>query len=75
MSLASALSFLTGLFLGLRLGNVVTWSYWWVFSPVWIPVLAMFLLFAFGISVAIIDERSKSKFKVLPPTSNAERVR
>jgi len=25
------------LFLGLRLTNSITWSYWWVTAPLWIP--------------------------------------
>lgn len=25
------------LFLGLKLGHVIAWSWWWVFAPLWIP--------------------------------------
>lgn len=25
------------LFIGLKLGNVIAWSWWWVLSPLWIP--------------------------------------
>ena len=32
---------LTILFIGLKLTNVVSWSWWWVLSPIWIP-LAIF---------------------------------
>jgi len=27
------------LFIGLKLGNVISWSWWWVLSPLWVPVL------------------------------------
>tara|TARA_R110002167_G_C12707228_1_gene655153 strand:- start:42355 stop:42543 length:189 start_codon:yes stop_codon:yes gene_type:complete len=27
------------LFLGLKLGGVIAWSWWWVTSPLWLPVL------------------------------------
>ena len=27
---------LTILFIGLKLGGVITWSWWWVLSPLWI---------------------------------------
>ncbi len=27
---------LTILFIGLKLGNVIGWSWWWVLSPIWI---------------------------------------
>jgi hypothetical protein len=26
------------LFLGLKLGHVIDWSWWWVTAPLWIPV-------------------------------------
>ena len=29
---------LTILFIGLKLTNVITWSWWWVLSPIWISV-------------------------------------
>jgi len=30
------------LFLGLKLGHIITWSWWWVFAPLWIPPLLIF---------------------------------
>ncbi len=27
------------LFIGLKLGHVITWSWWWVLAPLWIPTL------------------------------------
>lgn len=42
----SGLTLLTLLFIGLKLGNVITWSWWWVLAPTWIPILiALVLLF------------------------------
>jgi hypothetical protein len=41
------------LFVGLKLagiGVVATWSWWWVLSPLWIP-LALFLLVVAGIAL------------------------
>ena len=37
---------LTVLFVGLKLTGYVTWSWWWVLSPLWIPIalLGAFLL-------------------------------
>lgn len=26
------------LFLGLKLGGVISWSWWWVFAPIWLPL-------------------------------------
>ena len=40
------------LFIGLKLGGVINWSWWWVTSPLWIPlaivlaILAIILIFA-----------------------------
>ena len=41
---------LTVLFVGLKLTNVIAWSWWWVLSPMWIPLL---LLIGFLIIAAI----------------------
>ena len=35
------------LFLGLKLGGVIDWSWWWVFAPLWIPL--GLVLVAFGV--------------------------
>lgn len=35
---------LTILFIGLKLGHVIDWSWWWVLSPLWIS-LGLILLF------------------------------
>ena len=40
---------LTVLFIGLKLTGYIAWSWWWVLSPLWIPVavvLSIFLLIA-----------------------------
>lgn len=36
------------LFIGLKLGHVIDWSWWWVLSPLWIPLVfvAVILLIA-----------------------------
>lgn len=38
---ANFLELLFLLFLGLKLGNVIDWSWWWVFSPIWLPIVIM----------------------------------
>lgn len=35
---------LTILFIGLKLGNVINWSWWWVLSPIWITTLIVILI-------------------------------
>lgn len=38
------------LFLGLKLSNHIDWSWWWVFSPIWIPfVLVVSVMILFGL--------------------------
>lgn len=33
------------LFIGLKLGGVITWSWWWVLAPLWIPIaLVLFVI-------------------------------
>lgn len=43
--LPSFVELLTILFIGLKLGNVIDWSWWWVFSPMWVSWLI--IIFAF----------------------------
>lgn len=43
----SFLSVLFFIFLVLKLTDVITWSWWWVTAPIWMP-------FAFGLIVTII---------------------
>jgi len=45
----SFLGLLAILFIGLKLTGNITWSWWWVLSPIWIPwgiVLVIFSIFA-----------------------------
>ena len=37
-------------FIVLKLCKVITWSWWWVLSPIWIP-LCLFLIFIIVISI------------------------
>lgn len=42
------------LFIGLKLGKVISWSWWWVLSPFWIPfVLVMVILIFVVIGTAL----------------------
>jgi len=50
---------LTILFIGLKLGNVIHWSWWWVLSPIWISLsIVVFILLIVAI-VFLISELSK----------------
>lgn len=31
-------------FLVLKLCGVITWSWWWVFSPLWIPIVILLVI-------------------------------
>ena len=45
------------LFIGLKLGGVISWSWLWVLSPLWIPLaigLVFLLLFGIGAVIAAI---------------------
>ena len=49
------LGMLAILFIGLKLTNYVTWSWWWVLSPLWIPIaiLVGIAIFAFMIYLIV----------------------
>ena len=41
----SLLSILTLIFLALKLTDNIDWSWWWVFSPLWIPAAIVVVLY------------------------------
>jgi len=43
--IAKFLGLLTLLFLVLKLTHVIAWSWWWVFSPFWIPIVIAIIAF------------------------------
>lgn len=45
---------LTVLFIGLKLANVISWSWWWVLAPLWIGtgIAIVILLLVLAIAVA-----------------------
>lgn len=45
------------LFIGLKLGHVISWSWWWVLSPLWIPMAICIALFLFAITMGAIASR------------------
>jgi hypothetical protein len=36
---------LTILFIGLKLTNIIQWSWWWVLSPIWISFSIVIVIF------------------------------
>ncbi|QXN72199.1 membrane protein [Rhodobacter phage RcRios] len=40
---------LTILFIGLKLTGYITWSWWWVLSPIWITFLIVMVIFVVAI--------------------------
>ena len=45
-------SLLTIVFVVLRLTDNVTWSWWWVLAPTWIPFVLALLIAAFALAMA-----------------------
>lgn len=45
---------LTIVFITLKLLNVISWSWWWVLSPIWISVLLVVVLIIFFILLEIL---------------------
>ena len=50
---------LTILFIGLKLGNVINWSWWWVLSPIWISASIVITILAIVLAVAVIAQANK----------------
>lgn len=50
---------LTILFIGLKLCNVIQWSWWWVLSPIWISLSLLLFVFLILGMIFLISELSK----------------
>ena len=51
----SFLGLLAVLFIGLKLGGVITWSWWWVLAPLWggVALAVLVLAVVFGIAAVM----------------------
>ena len=45
---------LTVLFIGLKLTHYISWSWWWVLAPMWIPVVVFLVIVAAIFAIALI---------------------
>lgn len=47
---------LTIMFIMLKLIGIITWSWWWVLAPVWLPIIGLIAVLLFlAIAAAIMD--------------------
>lgn len=40
----SGLDLLLWLFIAFKLAKIIDWSWWWVFSPLWVPIAVLVVL-------------------------------
>lgn len=48
---AGFLSLLTVLFIGLKLTGFITWSWWWVLSPMLLPVIGLIFMLVLSVTL------------------------
>ncbi|GGB82747.1 hypothetical protein GCM10007424_23480 [Flavobacterium suaedae] len=48
------LGLLTIVFIILKLTNVINWSWWWVTSPLWLPIAGVLVAGIIGFLIALI---------------------
>ena len=48
---------LTILFIGLKLTGHIAWSWWWVLSPLWIPLAIVVTIFIVALIFALVTEK------------------
>ena len=41
------------LFIGLKLGHAIDWSWWWVLAPLWGPLAVVLVLFIVAAVIAV----------------------
>lgn len=49
------------LFLGLKLAGVIDWSWWWVTSPLWLPVAVALVILVIVILVGVLGGFGKDE--------------
>lgn len=54
---------LTILFIGLKLTHYIDWEWLWVLSPLWIPMVFILGLFAFGFVMVLLGQIFKWLFR------------
>lgn len=54
-------SLLQLLFIALKLTGHITWSWWWVLSPTWIPTAITVVLFSIWVLVVYIKKKKREK--------------
>ncbi len=47
------------LFLGLKLGKVIDWSWWWVFSPLWIIGILIGIMLITGGIIWLLNRKQR----------------
>jgi hypothetical protein len=47
------------IFMTLKLTNYITWSWWWVTAPLWIPILAVIAIAGVALLVTYIVYKNK----------------
>jgi len=48
---------LTVLFIGLKLTGHITWSWWWVLSPLWITALLAIAFVSFALIILFLQQK------------------
>lgn len=51
------ISSLLVLFIGLKLTGYISWSWWWVLAPAWIPIVLGIALYAVGSFFIWLDKK------------------
>jgi hypothetical protein len=49
------------LFIAFQLSGIITWSWWWVLAPIWIPVGLAMLANGLGFLAGFLNEMVKNK--------------
>ena len=44
------------LFIGLKLADVIAWSWWWVFAPIWFCVAVVAMVISFALLIFGMDK-------------------
>ena len=45
------------IFLVLKLCDKITWSWWWVFAPLWLPLSIVVVIFGIAVVITVLTKK------------------
>lgn len=64
------ISALTLMFICLKLADKIDWSWWWVFAPIWIPIVLWLVLYSWSLFYCVKKYKQDPNFRKIVDRHN-----